>query len=99
MGIRHEIARGLTRGEQVTEDIEMTAGGVNHAHTRPLEPALDAPHPLVARQRPLVDAGIGADSHEGREHRPAETDGIVAPAKSAAFRVAKGQGWTLATGC
>jgi hypothetical protein len=78
LGVGHEVGRGVALPEQALENRPMDLRGVHEADAGLVQPALHARHRLLQRERPAVQAGIGADADKGRQHRPAETDRIGA---------------------
>lgn len=61
MGIRDEIGRSLAAKQHFLENRPVLLGGVDHAGTGLIEPALYTGKGLFQGEGMIIDAGIGAD--------------------------------------
>ena len=74
LGIRNEIARGISGAEHFLKDLPVPFARRNESHARLIEPALHPLNGFFQRQRPPMQTGVGPDANEGGQDRPAPAE-------------------------
>lgn len=76
--VHHQRPPRLPVQDQFAENLPMSIGGFQNRHGRLFQPRGDRLQGLSRGQRTRQRAGIGADSHEGQNRRPCESNRLRA---------------------
>jgi len=74
MSIAYEVSDSSTVAKHALKNYPMMIARVNDSNTRLVQPALHALNRFRYCKRTPMQPWIGADTNEGREHRPAQTN-------------------------
>lgn len=78
VGVGDEIAGCVAVAEHLLEKAPVMLGGMEQPDTGLIQPTLDTIESLIQRQWALVQARVGGNSDESRQHQPAKSQGFRA---------------------